>query len=684
MRQHTDVKKIQILANIISSTYKVDVGIVNEDMIAVAGTGAYVRNIGVTRPKESYVVHCIKTGEELLLQNATYARNCYLCEIRNTCPFTMVSFNPIVVGNKVKACLMLLASNEDHHKVLSTRLKRLKRDLAKANVIISDIWQNAITHGDHKEQSNELRSIINIFEEPLLITNRIGKITHVNAPAKHIMRCREGDLLGGEIDELLFSEGCKSILSSKVPDRRYLILPGNQDLIFSAKPILVGRLFEGYVIRLKERSSQIPTKPVLLNEEGSFTEIIGKSPILQRVIDEARRVANTNLTVLLLGETGTGKELFANGIHQESFRSKEPFVVLNCSALPDNLLESEMFGYEEGAFTGARKGGKKGKFEEAHRGTIFLDEIGDLPLALQAKLLRVLENGHIEKIGSTMRTKVDVRIIAATNRNLPKMVDEGTFRQDLYYRLNVVPILLPSLRERKDDIPLLIEHFVSQFSRTTGLTPKRLSPEVEHLFLTYPWPGNVRELKNTLEYLLQITSSKMITISDLPRAMKTLLYQNIRRHEENESTPPTIQRIEQEAIEKSILRFGDTTEGKKKAAKSLGISLATLYRRLSLYGRGKKPWSMKDIRVVIRYCGGCNPRYDRKLLVDEFFERTTNMGVVRVLPGSPAEYVIIVCGCPIACADNDDNRIIAKYNLVIHDENDLERIVGKIADRESR
>ncbi|MGI6424651.1 MAG: sigma-54 interaction domain-containing protein [Tepidanaerobacteraceae bacterium] len=236
--------------------------------------------------------------------------------------------------------------------------------------------------------------------------------------------------------------------------------------------------------------------------QHTFEDIITCSSIMEKAISEARQFAQAEAAVVITGETGTGKELFAQSIHNTSQRKGGHFVAVNCAAVPENLLESELFGYEEGAFTGARRGGKKGLFELAHDGTIFLDEIGELPLKLQARLLRVLQEKAVIRVGGDRVIPINVRIIAATHRNLEASVKNGTFRQDLYYRLNVLRLSLPPLRERKDDIPLLIDRLLEKICNKTAKKPPLLSDAVLKIFCSYHWPGNVRELQNILERLV--------------------------------------------------------------------------------------------------------------------------------------------------------------------------------------
>ncbi|WP_421384746.1 sigma-54 interaction domain-containing protein [Bacillus salacetis] len=264
----------------------------------------------------------------------------------------------------------------------------------------------------------------------------------------------------------------------------------------------------------------------------TFSSILGSSTIIKETKAIAAKLARSGLPILIHGETGTGKELFSSAIHNESSRKHEPFLAINCGALPDDLLESELFGYEEGAFTGAVKGGKKGVFEQADGGTLFLDEIGDINLKLQARLLRVLEEMEVRRIGGTKNISVDVRIISATNKNLAELVADGTFREDLYHRLKVLNLNLPNLKERKEDIRLLAETFILQESGTQ----KTLSPELQHTLENAEWKGNIRELKNTILYMLAVSESSTLTVHDLPKSES--FHQQEAHVQDSDSIPP--------------------------------------------------------------------------------------------------------------------------------------------------
>ena len=314
-----------------------------------------------------------------------------------------------------------------------------------------------------------------------------------------------------------------------------------------------------------------------LNRQYNFPEIIGTSQQMQRVFELVTKVADTNSNILILGESGTGKELIARSLHFNSSRSAQPFLAVNCGALPESLLESELFGHTKGAFTGAIAD-KKGLFRAADGGTVFLDEIGEMPLPLQVRLLRALQEHEVTPLGSSIPQKFDARIIAATNRYLVKEVEAGNFREDLFYRLNVIEISLPPLRDRPDDIPSLIRHFIAKAAASQSSVAKPISDQAMRALRTYTWPGNVREVENSIERAF-VLSGDEIGLGDLPKKVQEATGHSSSYFEENTSL---------EAVERRyILDTLDSTDGDKvSAAQKLGIDLSTLYRKLRKYDEG--------------------------------------------------------------------------------------------------
>ncbi len=401
-------------------------------------------------------------------------------------------------------------------------------------------------------------------------------------------------------DQRTYGHRLDSIIEPSKPENHYFwsILKKNCMITDQAVTLMVGKEIIQCIMTVNyfESNDQVLSVKLIILQELerinklirsfsgnsarlTFKDVIGASPRFANTVSHARRSAGTFSNILLLGESGTGKDVLAQAIHNESARHRGPFVAINCAALPRELIASELFGYDEGAFTGAKKGGNIGKFELAHQGTIFLDEIGDMPLDLQAMLLRVIEEKSIVRLGGSKQIPVNVRIIAATNKDLELEINKNTFRRDLYYRLGVIKLHIPPLRERCDDIPLLSQHFINILCRRLNTAKKTLSPEVIFLFQHYSWPGNVRELQNVLESAVQWTNGATITRELIESLLPSI------------TTPPRIvpetknkfvdEPSEKQLIESLLVKYDNN---KSKAAKALGVSRKTLYKRLSEYG----------------------------------------------------------------------------------------------------
>lgn len=400
------------------------------------------------------------------------------------------------------------------------------------------------------------------------------------------------DLVMNDIDGL----GILSRSKADQPDAEVILMTGhgtvpsaveamrNGAFNYLLKPLDVAQL-RATVIKAVESSRLRRANLELkrrLDERFGFEGVVGDSPQMRDVIERLKRIAPTDASVLIQGETGTGKELVAQSIHQNSPRKNKPFVALNCAALSENILESELFGHVKGAFTDASTD-RIGKFEYAHGGTMFLDEVGDMPMPTQIKLLRVLENGEITRVGSNNPIKVNVRILSATNRNLEESIEAGTFRSDLYHRLKVVTIRLPTLRQRSQDIPMLIDYFMRQFAGQHGKQIKGMSPAARHKLMTFDWPGNVRQLRNVVESMVVVDYDGLLDVDDLPEELT-----GQPEPVGPPSTAPLTALVGKPLTEIERLFVTETlrlTAGnREEAAKMLGIGERTLYRKIKEYG----------------------------------------------------------------------------------------------------
>ena len=355
---------------------------------------------------------------------------------------------------------------------------------------------------------------------------------------------------------------------------------------YLTKPINIDELL--IVIRRAIQEQRLISENIDLRSKIAqtyrFENIIGVSGKMQEVFRKIMKVANTNATVLLRGESGTGKELIARAIHYQSQRKNGPMVEINCASIPETLLESELFGHEKGAFTGAFKQ-KKGKFEMAHKGTLFLDEISEIPLNLQAKLLRVLQEQRFTRVGGLQNIQVDVRLIAATNANLEALVQEGRFREDLYYRLNVIPIIVPPLRERREDIGPLTDYFIQKYAAQNNRPVKGITQQARMILMQYDWPGNVRELENAIENAVVMAEGEYIQPEDLPAYLRTPQQQRLPFQELLDGQNHLSYKEKLEAFEREIIRQAliETNGNKTRAAQKLGFSIRTLRNKVRKY-----------------------------------------------------------------------------------------------------
>jgi len=440
-----------------------------------------------------------------------------------------------------------------------------------------------------RQRAEELQAILDFAYEGIMAIDQNGVIKAFNPIAGRLLGISTDKALGKHITEVVPEIGFDLVRSSRRSDLGRIQRIGNTVIVGNRIPITVDREVVGAVftfqdvVRIQEVEKEARRKLYLSGHvaKHTFDDILTKDDNMYGAVDLAKKFAATESTVLIIGETGTGKELFAQSIHNESRRSDGPFVAINCAALPESLLESELFGYEEGAFTGSRKGGKPGLFELAHGGTIFLDEIGDMCMSTQARLLRVLEQREVMPLGGKRIIPVDVRVIAATHRNLKKLVNDGTFRADLYYRLNVLNITIPPLRERFCDVSLLASYFLQVYGADLKEAPKTFTDEALEVLEGYTWPGNVRELRNICERLAVAVDADKIARHDVLRLLKPCAEAekpSIPTNSVTVSIEGGLRQMEEEIMRQVLQRVGGD---KTQASRLLGVSRSTIWRRLS-------------------------------------------------------------------------------------------------------
>jgi transcriptional regulator with PAS, ATPase and Fis domain len=449
-----------------------------------------------------------------------------------------------------------------------------------------------------KNLTSTLESVLESIEEGIVVVDKQGLITIMNKAYGYFLGINPKDIVGEHITTVIPNTRLHIVARNGNAEVEQFQKINDNICVVTRIPItkndeIIGCV--GNVIfkdaknldTLAAKFNKLHSELEFYKEEFSkacgikytFEDIVGKSKKIDAVKKLAFKAAKSISTVLILGESGTGKELFAHAIHAASSRRQGPFIKVNCAALPESLLESELFGYDEGAFTGARRSGKPGKFELANGGTIFLDEIGEMPISMQVKILRVLQEREMERVGATKTTKLDIRIIAATNRNLEKMIDEGQFRRDLYYRLNVFSLVIPPLRERMDDIPLLCDMLLRKICNKVGHWVYDISPKALELMNEYNWPGNVRELENILERTINLMDDEVVLMAEhLPPILKK---KNQLTTDEDNRTIFNLELIMNNAERLALNRALEATRGNKStAAKILGITRSAFYQKL--------------------------------------------------------------------------------------------------------
>ncbi len=567
------IKYANILARVISA----DVEIVDSKLNRIAGTGMFKDKINTNIFAEGYIYkNVLETGERQIIKNPGKHPLCKKCINSGNCIEKLELSSPIKLNNEIIGVIGLVCSDDKQKTVLLEKLESHLEFLDQ----ISDFISTKVYEHKEKERNKDiikvLKQIINTVDQGIIVTDEDSKIVHMNSSAMKQLRIDHFNLNNNiEIiskNEYIMGE---EEFSVKIDKSKYHLL-GHLINLPEVLPNY-NKIFVFNQIKKMKKDNY-----ALTNAHQTITtkEILGQTKCMINLKNTIKRIGSSNSTVLISGESGTGKELIARAIHSESKRCNKPFIAINCSAIPDTLLESELFGYVKGAFSGANPNGRIGKFELANEGVIFLDEIGDMPLHFQVKILRVLEDRKIVRIGSNRLIDLDIRIIAATNKDLRKLIKENKFREDLYYRLNVIPIKVPPLRNRKDDIEFITSEMIKKYNVLFNKNVEKIDEKAKEILLEYSWPGNVRELENTLEYMINIEDGSGILTKDIiPENILDFCDNRIEKvNKKYEVT--RLSDIEKECILEAIEKYGNDTKGKKKAASVLGIGVATLYRRL--------------------------------------------------------------------------------------------------------
>ena len=581
------IHKLRKWSEALSDALEIDVVVTDKDLIRLVGTGEYSNRLERECSNDSIFASVIATGEPTI--NLKKEVICATCSTKETCKeFSNMAY-PIKEEDKVVGLIAFSSFTPEQAKRMSMEKDKFFNMLMQGAKIIESEIEDIKINNKLRSDVVELNEIINSINKGIIIVDCGSKITNINGKALRILG------LNISTQKIIDSPIQKFISNINLIDT------DNKDKVEFWK-------FDNKEVKVRYSVNTIRFKDDILNKMISFDEleelsniaksyetkeninfenIIGESEAIKKAIYRAKVVAQTDSTILIEGESGTGKEIFARSIHNESLRKNQKFVAINCSSIPENLIESELFGYERGAFTGAVSQGKKGKFEIANNGTVFLDEIGELSPNMQVKLLRVLQERTIERVGGTEPIYINIRIISATNQKLLQLVKDGRFRLDLYYRLNVIGINLPNLRSRGEDVLKLSEYILEKMCDKMNVGKKSLSDEVKTAFLHYTWPGNIRELENVLENGIIFSEDEIIKRCHLPTNLLGIIESDVDStkklgHKNLESMK---QDFERDVIDKLVEIYGDTYEGKKKISEILGIGMTTLYRKMNDYSK---------------------------------------------------------------------------------------------------
>jgi len=580
----------QQTADAISSVLDLQVTIVDSDVRRVAGTGCFSLTLDKVLSPNYIFYEVIRTGERCFIENPGKTPICRDCEERDSCREKATLLIPVKLDGQVIGAIGIAAMNDEEKRKLSAHTTEFTVFMEKMADMLAAKVRSELYITELSLYVKRFETLVNAFQDGIIFVDAEGRLIHYNRPAEIILKEDLSQYIGTDIRNIIKSGIFNRALETPINIEHQKIAVSvngrSLSLVAEVKTILVNNNIEGFVAYLEETAnSKKKLESVFMsNVRYSFDDIVGESEGIKKCIELAKKISQSNSSVLILGESGTGKELFARAIHNESKRAKCNFIAINCGAIPDTLLESELFGYEGGSFTGAKKEGNPGKFEMANGGTIFLDEIGDMPVNLQAKLLRVLQDREVVRIGDSRPIPIDVRIIAATNKDMEELIEQGLFRRDLYYRINVIPIKIPPFRERKEDLKMISEHLLKKHSALLGKMIEGIEDEAMMTLKKYDWPGNVRELENVIEYAVNMETGKELTAESLPAYLTENTDYSYKEPDTYEmSLKDSSNMSERNKIISALRLFEDNTKGKKECAKYLKISLSTLYRKLKEY-----------------------------------------------------------------------------------------------------
>ncbi|HGC3236093.1 TPA: sigma 54-interacting transcriptional regulator [Escherichia coli] len=571
---------IQRFARMLASVLQLEVEIVDENLCRVAGTGAYGKFLGRQLSGNSRLLrHVLETKTEKVVTQSRFDPLCEGCDSKENCREKAFLGTPVILQDRCVGVISLIAVTHEQQEHISDNLREFSDYVRHISTIfVSKLLEDQGT-GDNI--SKIFATMIDNMDQGVLVVDDESRVQFVNQTALKTLGVVQNNIIGKPIRfrpltfESNFTHGHMQHIVS---------WDDKSELIIGQLHNIQGRQLFLMAFHQSHTSFSVANAP----DEPHIEQLVGECRVMRQLKRLISRIAPSPSSVMVVGESGTGKEVVARAIHKLSGRRNKPFIAINCAAIPEQLLESELFGYVKGAFTGASANGKTGLIQAANTGTLFLDEIGDMPLMLQAKLLRAIEAREILPIGASSPIQVDIRIISATNQNLAQFIAEGKFREDLFYRLNVIPITLPPLRERQEDIELLVHYFLHLHTRRLGSVYPGIAPDVVEILRKHRWPGNLRELSNLMEYLVNVVPSGEVIDS-------TLLPPNLLNNGTTEQSDVTevseahlalddaggtaLEEMEKQMIREALSRHNS----KKQVADELGIGIATLYRKIKKY-----------------------------------------------------------------------------------------------------
>ena len=571
---------IQRFARMLASVLQLEVEIVDENLCRVAGTGAYGKFLGRQLSGNSRLLrHVLETKTEKVVTQSRFDPLCEGCDSKENCREKAFLGTPVILQDRCVGVISLIAVTHEQQEHISDNLREFSDYVRHISTIfVSKLLEE---QGPGDNISKIFATMIDNMDQGVLVVDADNRVQFVNQTALKTLGVVQNNIIGKPVRfrpltfESNFTHGHMQHIVS---------WDDKSELIIGQLHNIQGRQLFLMAFHQSHTSFSVANAP----DEPHIEQLVGECRVMRQLKRLISRIAPSPSSVMVVGESGTGKEVVARAIHKLSGRRNKPFIAINCAAIPEQLLESELFGYVKGAFTGASANGKTGLIQAANTGTLFLDEIGDMPLMLQAKLLRAIEAREILPIGASSPIQVDIRIISATNQNLAQFIAEGKFREDLFYRLNVIPITLPPLRERQEDIELLVHYFLHLHTRRLGSVYPGIAPDVVEILRKHRWPGNLGELSNLMEYLVNVVPSGEVIDS-------TLLPPNLLNNGTTEQSDVTevseahlslddaggtaLEEMEKQMIREALSRHNS----KKEVADELGIGIATLYRKIKKY-----------------------------------------------------------------------------------------------------